>query len=92
MNIRPLFDRVLLKPIEKENVTASGIYIPDGANKERPFIYEVIAIGPWKSEPITNIKVWDRVLAGQYAGDEVKVDGSEFKIVGLEYILGVIEK
>ena len=49
MKIEPLFDRVVLKAIEKDNVTASWIYIPDSASKERPFMYEVIAVGAWKT-------------------------------------------
>ena len=48
MNIKPLQDRILLKAIEKENITSSGIYIPEWANKERPYIYEVIAVWPGK--------------------------------------------
>ena len=91
MNIKPLADRVLLKAIEKENITTSGIYIPETSNKERPYIYEVVAVWPGKKDNEMNVKVWDKVLSWQYAGDYVKVDGKEFKIVGIDYILAVIE-
>ncbi|MDD4151706.1 MAG: co-chaperone GroES [Candidatus Gracilibacteria bacterium] len=95
MNIKPLNDRVLLKAITQENVTKSGIYIPDNANKERPFIYEVIAVGPGKEidGKIKNmsVKIGDKVLSGQYSGDEVKIEGNEYKIVSEDYILGIIE-
>lgn len=95
MNIKPLSDRVVLKAITQENITKSGIYIPESANKERPFIYEVIAI--WQGKEVNGIlqamqvKIGDKVLSGQYSGDEVKVDGNEYKIVSQDYILGIIE-
>lgn len=91
MNIKPLADRVLLKPLQKENITTSGIYIPEWNNKERPYIYEVIAVWPGKKEKEMTISVWQKVLSGQYSGDDVKVDGIEYKIVWIEYILGIIE-
>lgn len=95
MNIKPLNDRVLLKAITQENVTKSGIYIPDNANKERPFIYEVIAVWPGKEidGKIKNmsVKIWDKVLSWQYSGDEVKIEWNEYKIVSEDYILWIIE-
>lgn len=91
MNIKPLQDRILLKAIEKENITSSGIYIPEWANKERPYIYEVIAVWPGKEWKEISVKVWDRVLSGQYSGDDVKVNWQEFKIVGIDYILAIVE-
>lgn len=91
MHIEPLFDRVVLKALEQKSVTTSGIYIPDNANKERPFIYEVVAVWPGKPDrDMSAIKVWDKVLAGQYSGDEVKIDDQEFKIVAVEYILAKV--
>lgn len=95
MNIKPLSDRVVLKAITQENVTKSGIYIPESANKERPFIYEVVAVWQWKEVNWVlqnmQVKIGDKVLSGQYSGDEVKVDGNEYKIVSQDYILGIIE-
>lgn len=91
MNIKPLSDRVVLQAVEKENITAGGIYIPESANKERPFLYQVIAVGPGKSDKPMTLKVGDKVLCGQYAGDEVKFDNNEYKIVGLDYVLAIVE-
>ena len=91
MNIKPLSDRVLLKPTQKENITSSGIYIPDGANKERPYMYEVVAVWPWKEWKEMNIKVWDKVLSGQYSWDDVKLDWQEFKIVWIDYIVADVD-
>ncbi len=95
MNIQPLSDRVLLKGVEAETVTKSGIYLPENANKERPYIYEVVAVGPGKKDKEGNLvtidlKVGDRVLSGQYSGDEVEVDKMKYKIVAFEYILAKI--
>lgn len=90
--IKPLADRVLLKAIdETKSVTDSGIYLPESASKERPFMYEVVAVWPWKKDVDMSVKTWDRVLAGQYSWDEVKVDGEEFKIVAMDYILAIID-
>lgn len=87
----PLSDRVVLQAIEKENITNSGIYIPETANKEKPYIYEVIAVWPWKKESdMSDIQVGDKVLCGQYSGDEVKVEDKEYKIVGIDYILAKV--
>lgn len=70
--ITPLSDRVLLKPIDAEKVTASGIILPDSVNKERPSLYEVIAIGPGKIDKDGNLQkidlqTGDRVISGQYS-------------------------
>lgn len=91
MNIKPLADRVLLKAVEKENITTSGIYIPEWNNKERPYIYEVVAVWPGKDWKTMSVKIWDKVLSWQYSWDDVKVDGKEFKIVGIEYVLAIVE-
>ena len=93
--ITPLSDRVLLKPIDAEKVTASGIIIPDSANKERPSLYEVIAVGPGKIDKDGNIvkidlQKGDQVISGQYSGDDVKVGDTTYKIVAFEYILAKI--
>ena len=91
MNIQPLFDRVVLKALQQETVTNSGIILPESANKERPYMYEVVAIGPGKADKdMSGISVGDKVLAGQYSWDEVKIEGQEFKIVAVEYILAKV--
>jgi chaperonin GroES len=92
MHIQPLSDRVLLRGVEAEMVTKSGIYLPENANKERPHIYEVVAIGPGKKDKDGNLvtidlKVGDQVISGQYSGDEVEIDKLKYKIVGFDYIL-----
>jgi len=90
--IKPLADRVLLRAVDNNvNVTNSGIYLPESENKERPFIYEVIAVWPGKKDIEMGVKIWDRVLAGQYSWDEVKVDNESFKIVAMDYILAIVD-
>ena len=91
-SLTPLSDRVLLKPVEAEKVTASGIILPDSANKERPSLYEVISVGPGKTDKDGNLQKidlqkGDRVISGQYSGDDVKVGDTTYKIVAAEYIL-----
>ena len=93
--ITPLSDRVLLKPVEADKITASGIIIPDSANKERPSLYEVISVGPGKidknGQQVTiDLVKWDRVISGQYSGDDVKFGDTTYKIVAFEYILAKI--
>ena len=93
--ITPLSDRVLLRPIDADKITASGIIIPDSANKERPSLYEVITVWPGKVDKDGNVqkidlKKWDRVISGQYSGDDVKVGDTTYKIVAFEYILAKI--
>ena len=91
MQIQPMFDRVVLKALEQESITSSGIYIPDTASKERPYMYEVVAIGPGKEDKdMSALSVWDKVLAWQYSGDEVKLGNEEYKIVAVEYILAKV--
>jgi len=88
MKIKPLSDRVLLKPVTEENTTKSWIYIPETANKEKPFIYEVLEVWP---DFTINVKVWDKILSGQYSWDDITIDWERFKILASEYILAVIE-
>lgn len=88
--IQPLADRVLLKAVEKDTITESGIYLPESANKERPYVYEVVAVWPGKKDIEMSVKTGDRVLTGQYSGDDVKVDGEEYKIVAMDYILAKV--
>jgi chaperonin GroES len=96
MNIRPLHDRVIVKRIEAERTTASGIVIPDSAG-EKPDQGEVLAIGPGKRDDngkqiALDVKVGDRVLFGKYAGQAVKVDGQEVLVMREEDIMGVLQK
>ncbi len=96
MKIRPLHDRVIVKRMEEERKTASGIVIPDTA-AEKPDQGEVIAVGPGKRNDrgeliAMDVKVGDRVLFGKYAGQTVKVEGQELLVMREEDIMGVIEK
>jgi chaperonin GroES len=93
MNIKPLEDRVILKPMEAETKTSGGIIIPDNA-KEKPQKGEVIAVGPGKVSdkgqkiPMT-LKQGDKVLYGKYSGTEVTVDGTDYLIVRESDVLAV---
>jgi chaperonin GroES len=96
MKIRPLHDRVIVKRMEEERKTASGIVIPDTAT-EKPDQGEVMAVGPGKRDDSgklipMDLKVGDRVLFGKYAGQSVKVDGNELLVMREEDVMGVVEK
>ena len=96
MKIRPLHDRVIVKRLEEERTTASGIVIP-GSAAEKPDQGEVIAVGAGKIledgkvRPMA-VKAGDRVLFGKYSGQTVKVDGEELLVMREEDIMGVVEK
>jgi len=96
MKIRPLSDRVIVKRLEAETKTASGIIIPDAAT-EKPDQGEIVAIGNGKVSddgkllPM-NVKVGDRVLFGKYSGQAFKVDGQELLTMREDDIIGVVEK
>ena len=94
MNLKPLYDRVVVKPIEAEEVTAGGIYIPDNA-KEKPTKGEVVAVGTGKvfdngQVRAMTVKVGDKVIYGQYAGSAYKHEGVEYKIVKEDDILAIL--
>ncbi len=95
MNIRPLSDRVLIKRLEAEETTKSGILL-SGSSKEKPQEAEVIAVGPGKIEDGKLIKmevaVGDIILFSKYAGSEIKYDGIEYIILKQEELLAIIEK
>ena len=96
MNLRPLHDRVIVKRLENETKTASGIFIPDNA-AEKPDQGEVLAVGPGKrndkGEQIAlNVKVGDRVLFGKYFGQTVKIDGNELLVMKEDDLFAVVEK
>lgn len=94
MAIKPLEDRVLVKPIEAEQMTESGIYLPEGA-KEKPIQGKVTALGPGKlmdngKRAKLSVKKGDRVLYGKYAGTEVEIKGDKHLILRETELLGVI--
>jgi chaperonin GroES len=94
MKIRPLHDRVIVKRLDNERKTASGIVIPENA-AEKPDQGEVVAVGPGKKDDngkliAMDLKVGDRVLFGKYSGQTVKVEGEEMLVMREEDIMGVI--
>ena len=96
MKLRPIADRVIVKRLENETKTASGIVIPDAAT-EKPDQGEVLAVGPGKrndkGEQIAlNVKVGDRVLFGKYSGQSVKVDGEELLVMKEDDLFAVVEQ
>ena len=95
-NITPLHDRVVLRRVEQDDRTASGIIIPDTA-KEKPQEGEVVAAGQGKykedgTRQALDVKAGDRVLFGKYSGSEIKIDGEELLIMREDEILGIIER
>jgi len=93
--LRPLGDRIVIKPTPREEMTKSGIVLPDTA-KEKPQEGEVIAVGPGKtlddgSREAMDVSVGDKVLYAKYAGTEFKVDGDELLIVSQKDILAIVE-
>lgn len=94
MKLTPLADHVILKPLESSDKTAGGILLPDAA-KEKATKGEVVAVGPGRT--LANgrrvdmlVKVGDRVIYGKYAGNDVKIDGQEYKILQEGEILAVV--
>ena len=94
MNIKPLGDRVVIKMVESEETTKSGIVLP-GSAKEKPQMAEVVAVGPGGiidgKEIVMEVKVGQKVITSKYAGTEVKCDGVEYTIVRQSDILAIVE-
>ncbi|HAM39361.1 MAG: co-chaperone GroES [Elusimicrobia bacterium RIFOXYC2_FULL_34_12] len=95
MKMKPLGDRVLVKPTEEKEVKKGGIIIPDTA-KEKPQEGEIIAVGPGKFDESgkkipMDVKAGDKILYGKYSGTEVKIDSKEYLIMHQDDILGIIE-
>ena len=94
-SLQPLEDRVVVKPLEEEETTASGLVIPDTA-KERPQEGQVVAVGPGRFEdgqriPM-DVKVGDKVIYSKYGGTEVKIEGEEYLILSARDVLAVTSK
>ena len=95
MKIRPLYDRIVVKRIDEQETTRSGIIIPDSA-QEKPQEAEVIAVGHGKRledgklVPL-DVKAGDRILFGKYSGNEIRLDGEEYLIMREDDILGVLD-
>jgi chaperonin GroES len=95
MNIRPLYDRIVVKRIEEQEQKVGGLFIPDTA-KEKPQEGEVVAVGKGKRMedgkviPL-DVKVGDRILFGKYSGNDIKIDGEELLIMREDEVLGILE-
>jgi chaperonin GroES len=93
VNFLPLGERVIIKPIEQEQQTKGGIFLPDTA-KEKPQEAEVVAVGPGKLDSgarvAPELKKGDKVLIGKYSGTEVKIEGEEFLIMREEDVLAIV--
>jgi chaperonin GroES len=94
-SLRPLGDRVVVKPLARETVTKSGIVLPDTA-KEKPQEGEIVAVGPGKvldngKRTTIEVQVGQRILFAKYSGTEVKVEGEEYLILRESDILGIVE-
>ncbi len=96
VSIKPLEDRIVVRPVEAEQVTASGLVIPDTA-KERPQEAEVIAVGPGRVDDHGNrvpvdVKVGDKVIFSKYGGTELKYNGEEFLVLSARDVLAIVER
>ena len=95
--IRPLADRVVVKPADREEKTKSGIYLPDTASKERPMEGTVLAVGEGRLDddgrrvPMS-VKAGDKILFAKYSGTEFKIDEIEYLILSEKDILGIIQE
>lgn len=95
MNLKPLHDHVIVKPITEKEITKSGIVLPETLDKERPEKGEVVAIGPGKTldngqRKEMSIKVGDRVMFKKYSPDEVKIDGEDYLVISEGDIIAII--
>ncbi len=94
MKLKPLADRVVIKMVESEETTKSGIILT-GSAKEKPQVAEVLAVGPGGNvdgkDIVMHVKVGDRVITSKYAGTEIKIDGEELMVVKQNDILAVVE-
>lgn len=95
--IRPLADRVVIKPVEREEKTKGGIFLPDTASKERPMEGTVLAVGEGRRDDngklvAMSVKVGDKVLFAKYSGTEYKVDDVEYLILAEKDILGIVQE
>ena len=94
MKLKPLADRVVVKMVEAEETTKSGIIL-NGAAKEKPQVAEVIEVGPGGvvdgKEVVMTVHVGDKVITSKYSGTEIKLDGEEYKIIRQSDILAIVE-
>ncbi len=94
MKLKPLLDKIVVKRTEAEETTKTGIILPDSA-KEKPEVYEIVAVGPGGvidgKDVVMTLNVGEKVIMGKYSGTQVKLDGVDYTIVSQSDILAVIE-
>ena len=90
MNIKPLGDRVVIKMVETEETTKSGIILTASA-KEKPQVAEVVAVGPGTKDVQMELSVGDKVIMSKYAGTEIKLDGEEYIVLSQHDVLAIIQ-
>jgi len=96
MQLKPIGDHIVVKPLSKEETSASGIIIPETVDKERPERGEVLAVGPGKqlengSRSSMDVKPGDKVVFKKYAPDEIKMDKEEYLVIRMDDVMAVIE-
>lgn len=96
MTLKPLYDNIIVKQLKEEEVTKSGIVLPDTINKEKPQQGEVIAIGPGKKDNNgkiveMSVKVGDKILFNSYSPNEIKIDDEEYLVMRESDVLAIIE-
>ena len=89
MKLKPMADNILLKQTEAEETTSSGIILAT-TNKEKPAIYEVVAAGPGTKDVTMTVAAGDKVVVGKFSGNDIKLDGQDYKFVKLDDILAVV--
>ena len=89
MKLRPMADNVLLKQHEAAETTTSGIILAT-TNKEKPAIYEVVSVGPGTKDVTMTVAAGDKVVVGKFSGNDIKLDGVDYKFVKLDDILAVV--
>jgi len=88
MNIKPLGNRIVVKPVKQENKTEAGFYLPDTACKDKPQQGEVIAVGP----DFKGVKKGDKIIFAKYGGTEIKIKEDEYLVLGEDDVLAVLEE
>ena len=97
MNIKPLFDNVIVKPITEDEMTKSGIVLPDTVDKEKPEKGEIVAVGEGKTldngqRVPMSVSIGDKVMFKKYSPDEIKVEGEEYLVISQSDIIAILEK
>ena len=90
MTLKPMADNILLQQTAAEETTSFGIILA-GNSKEKPEIYEVVAVGPGTKDVTVTVKPGEKVVVGKFTGNEIKLDGKDYKFVKQEDILAVVE-